>query len=172
MVLHRNAAAEKFGVRFISGRCMHSRHLNPTRLNEEYIAPQWVSLIIQTFQSLSPSVIVLVEDILMLEDQMATEGTNSTIALVTGANKGLGLETSRQLASPPYNYHVLMASRDASRGEAATSFLHSQGLSVEHILLDVTDDESIVEAASFVNEKYGHIDVLVNNAGILIEHLC
>jgi len=54
-----------------------------------------------------------------------------TIALVTGANKDIGLELSRQLASAPYSYHVLMASRDPVRGETAVSFLRSQGLSVE-----------------------------------------
>jgi NAD(P)-dependent dehydrogenase (short-subunit alcohol dehydrogenase family) len=102
--------------------------------------------------------------------KMTLQGTNATIALITGANKGLGLETTRQLASAPYNYHVLMGSRDASRGEAATSFLQSQGLSVENIILDVTDDESIAAAARIVEERYGHIDVLINNAGILIEH--
>lgn len=101
---------------------------------------------------------------------MASQGTNATIALITGANKGLGLETARQLASAPYHYYVLMASRDASRGQAAASSLQSQGLLVENIILDVTDDESIIAAARVVEERFGHIDVLINNAGILIEH--
>lgn len=95
----------------------------------------------------------------------------TTIALVTGANKGLGLETSRQLASAPYNYYVLMASRDSGRGETAACSLRKDGLSVEHVTLDVTDNDSITTAAEKVNEKYGHIGVLVNNAGILVEHL-
>lgn len=90
----------------------------------------------------------------------------TTLALITGANKGLGLETSRQLASAPYNYHILMASRDPGRAS-----LRKEGLSVEHVTLDVTDDESIAAAAQLVDEKYGHIDVLVNNAGIAVEHL-
>jgi len=101
---------------------------------------------------------------------MATPLNTSTIALITGANKGLGLETSRQLASPPHSYHVLMTCRDSTRGKAAASSLQAQGLSVEYISLDVTDDESISAAANTIKEKYGHIDVLVNNAGILIEH--
>jgi NAD(P)-dependent dehydrogenase (short-subunit alcohol dehydrogenase family) len=95
----------------------------------------------------------------------------TTIALVTGANKGIGLEISRQLASAPYNYHVLMASRDFGRGETAASCLRKDGLSAEHVTLDVTDDDSITIAAKKVNEKYGHIDVLVNNAGIAVEYL-
>jgi NAD(P)-dependent dehydrogenase (short-subunit alcohol dehydrogenase family) len=94
-----------------------------------------------------------------------------TIALVTGANKGLGFETSRQLASAPNNYHVLMTSRDHSRGETAAYSLSLQRLSVENITLDATDDDSIIAAAKLVEEKYGHIDALVNNAGILIDHL-
>jgi len=101
---------------------------------------------------------------------MSITSPASTIVLVTGANKGIGLETSRQLASALYNYHVLMASRDQGRGETAAASLKSQGLSVEHITLDVLDDDSIAAAASFVAEKYGHIDVLINNAGILVEH--
>jgi NAD(P)-dependent dehydrogenase (short-subunit alcohol dehydrogenase family) len=102
---------------------------------------------------------------------MSAAPTTATIALITGANKGIGLEISHQLAAPPYNYHVLMASRDPVRGETAASTLRKEGLSVEHITLDVTDDDSITAAAKLVNDKYGHIDVLVNNAGILVEHL-
>jgi hypothetical protein len=55
--------------------------------------------------------------------KMSEESSTPTLALVTGANKGIGLETSRQLASPPHNSHVLMSSRDPGRGEAATSTL-------------------------------------------------
>jgi NAD(P)-dependent dehydrogenase (short-subunit alcohol dehydrogenase family) len=99
-----------------------------------------------------------------------SKSSPTTIVLVTGANKGIGLETTRQLASPPYNYHVLMASRDPGRGEAAASSLRKEGLSVEHATLDVTDDDSITAAAEAVSKKYGHIDVLVNNAGIFVEN--
>lgn len=77
----------------------------------------------------------------------------ATIALVTGADKGIGFEISRQLASAPYNYHVLMASRDPSRGQAAAASLHEAGLSVEHVTLDVVDDKSIVAAAKVVEEN-------------------
>ncbi len=94
-----------------------------------------------------------------------------TIVLITGANKGIGFEIARQVASKPYRYHVLMASRDSSRGEKAVSTLRNEGLSVEHITLDVTDEKSIAAAGALVNEKYGRIDVLINNAGIFVEHL-
>ncbi|KAE8449376.1 hypothetical protein EG329_008277 [Mollisiaceae sp. DMI_Dod_QoI] len=95
----------------------------------------------------------------------------TTIVLVTGANKGIGFEISRQLSSSPYNYHVLMACRDPGRGETAAATLQGKGLSVEHVTLDVTDDDSIAAAAKAVEDKHGHIDVLVNNAGIIVEHL-
>ncbi|KAF8848906.1 NAD(P)-binding protein [Acephala macrosclerotiorum] len=95
----------------------------------------------------------------------------ATIALVTGANKGIGFEISRQLASPPHNCHVLMACRDPGRGDTAVATLRGQGFSVEHVTLNVTDDDSIISAAKAVEEKHGHIDVLINNAGIIVGHL-
>ncbi len=104
-------------------------------------------------------------------DATFVKNTMPTIALVTNANKGIGLELSRQLALAPYSYHVLMASRDPVRGERAVSSLRNQGLSVEKLTLNVTDDTSIEAAAALVFEKHGHIDVLVNNAGIIVEHL-
>ena len=98
-----------------------------------------------------------------------SKSSPTTIVLITGANKGIGLETTRQLASPPHNYHVLMANRDPGRGETAASSLQKEGLSVEHVTLDVTDDDSIMAAAKVVSDKYGHIDVLINNAGIGVD---
>jgi NAD(P)-dependent dehydrogenase (short-subunit alcohol dehydrogenase family) len=95
----------------------------------------------------------------------------ATIALVTGANKGIGFEICRQLASPPHSYHVLMASRDPDRDQPAMSTLQSEGLSAEHITLDVTEDASIEAAVKVVDEKHGHIDVLANNAGIIVKQL-
>ena len=96
--------------------------------------------------------------------------TTRAITFATSANKGLGLEPSHQLASLPHNYYVLITCRDPSRGQTAASSLQTEGLSVEQVVLDVTDDESISAAAESIREKYGHIGVLVNNAGILIEH--
>ncbi|GAA5114850.1 SDR family oxidoreductase [Pseudonocardia adelaidensis] len=88
------------------------------------------------------------------------------IALVTGANKGLGKEVSRQLASRGIN--VLLGSRDPERGERAAAELRTAGLPVQPVLLDVTDADSIGEVARQLRVEYGRLDVLVNNAGILI----
>ena len=86
------------------------------------------------------------------------------IALVTGSTRGIGLETARQLASQ--GVHVLLAGRDADRAAAAAAELSGQGLPVEPIVLDVADTGSIAAAAAEVAEKFGRLDILINNAGI------
>lgn len=80
-----------------------------------------------------------------------------------------GFATARLLAKEDPGYHILMGSRDAARGEAAASTLQKEGLSVEAITIDVTDDVSIATAAELVTQKYGRLDVLINNAGIAID---
>jgi NAD(P)-dependent dehydrogenase (short-subunit alcohol dehydrogenase family) len=89
------------------------------------------------------------------------------IALVTGATRGIGLETVRQLATAGFT--VLLAGRDLARAAAAADKLKSEGLSVEPIALDVTDTSSIRAAASAVQSTYGKLDVLINNAGVLLD---
>lgn len=86
------------------------------------------------------------------------------IALITGANKGIGLETARQLAAT--GMCVLLGSRDLGRGETAAAALRAEGLDATAIVLDVADDTSIAEAAAKVGAEFDHLDVLVNNAGI------
>ena len=86
---------------------------------------------------------------------------DTTIALVTGANKGLGLTTARRLAE--LGWTVLLGSRDAERGAAAAASLSGD---VVPVTLDVTDDDSVAAAAKEVEARYGRLDVLVNNAGI------
>jgi NAD(P)-dependent dehydrogenase (short-subunit alcohol dehydrogenase family) len=86
------------------------------------------------------------------------------IALVTGANKGLGFETSRQLAQQ--DILVLMGSRSATRGRTAVRKLRDEGLPVEFIQLDVTKPEQIRKAAAEIKKRFSKLDVLVNNAGI------
>jgi len=86
------------------------------------------------------------------------------IALITGANKGIGYETARQLAASGMT--VLLGSRDLGRGEIAARALCSEGLDAMAVALDVADDASIVKAAAAVGERFDHLDVLVNNAGI------
>jgi NAD(P)-dependent dehydrogenase (short-subunit alcohol dehydrogenase family) len=89
------------------------------------------------------------------------------VALVTGANKGIGYETIRQLA--PLGFNVLLAARDAAKGEAAAAKLRAEGHDVRFLKLDVTADADRKAAAKFIADTYGKLDVLVNNAGVL-EH--
>ncbi|MFD0793003.1 SDR family oxidoreductase [Mucilaginibacter litoreus] len=86
--------------------------------------------------------------------------------LITGANKGIGLETARQLAKA--GYYVYLGCRDKERGEEAASLLHKEGLTdVELLLLDVVSEESVQQAYKELSGKISHLDVLINNAGVL-----
>lgn len=89
------------------------------------------------------------------------------IVLVTGANKGIGLEVSKTLAQN--GMKVLMGARSSQRGEEAASQLKSQGLDVEFIHLDVTDEADRAEAVRKIGDRYGKLDALVNNAAVLHE---
>ena len=87
------------------------------------------------------------------------------IALITGANKGIGFETARQLAKSG-GVHVLLAARDRAKGVEAALTLQGEGLDVEALTLDVTAAASIAAAAKEVEQKFGRLDILINNAGI------
>lgn len=87
------------------------------------------------------------------------------IALVTGANKGIGLEIARQLAET--GIHVLMGARNPARGAAAAGALAEPGLSVETVEIDLDDETTITAAAERIGARYGRLDILVNNAGIV-----
>jgi len=86
------------------------------------------------------------------------------IALITGANKGIGFEIARGLGSSVAT--VLIGARDAPRGSAAAQRLRADGVDAVHIPLDVTDEASVAAAAKQIEQEYGHLDILVNNAGI------
>jgi NAD(P)-dependent dehydrogenase (short-subunit alcohol dehydrogenase family) len=89
------------------------------------------------------------------------------IALITGANKGIGFETARQLGKRGYT--VLAAGRDGAKVEIAAEKLRAEGFDVSAVTLDVTKSESAMAAAKWVESKFDHLDVLINNAGILLE---
>lgn len=89
------------------------------------------------------------------------------VAVVTGGNRGIGLEICRQLAGK--GFQVLLTARSASKGAAATRALQRAGLDVDFHKLDVTDTASIGRLASYIRKKYGRVDVLVNNAGIYLD---
>ena len=86
------------------------------------------------------------------------------IILISGANQGIGLELCNQISKRP-NFHILLGSRDLSKGTAAASSLHTTRVSA--IQLDITDDSSISLAVATVEAKFGRLDILVNNAGIM-----
>jgi NAD(P)-dependent dehydrogenase (short-subunit alcohol dehydrogenase family) len=89
------------------------------------------------------------------------------VALITGANKGIGLETARQLGKQGIT--VLVGSRDLKRGETATAILRSEGISAQSISLDVANQKSIDSAAEEVARQFAKLDILINNAAILPE---
>jgi NAD(P)-dependent dehydrogenase (short-subunit alcohol dehydrogenase family) len=88
----------------------------------------------------------------------------TTIALITGANKGIGLETARQFGERGFT--VLAGARDEERGLAAERELRADGVDARFVSLDVTADASVQEAADWIEREYGRLDILVNNAGI------
>lgn len=87
------------------------------------------------------------------------------IALVTGANKGIGFEISRQLGEA--GLFVIMGARDPEKGLGAVSELAAQGLKVAFVRIDLADELAIAEAAAEIEATYGVLDILVNNAGIV-----
>jgi len=89
------------------------------------------------------------------------------IALITGANKGIGLETARQLGQQ--NTSVLLGARDSRKGETAAKKLRKEGIDAHPIVIDVSDPESIRKAAIQIERDFGRLDILVNNAGVMTD---
>lgn len=89
------------------------------------------------------------------------------IVVVTGGNRGLGFETSRQLAKQ--GYKVILTSRNENKGKVAAQNLQVEGLDVISFPLDVTNDNSSRNLAEFIRQHFGKLDVLVNNAAIYID---
>jgi NAD(P)-dependent dehydrogenase (short-subunit alcohol dehydrogenase family) len=89
------------------------------------------------------------------------------VALVTGANKGIGREISRQLGERGFT--VLASARDEGRGRTVVAELRTGGADIRYVHLDVTDEATISEAAAYIEKEFGKLDVLINNAGISLE---
>ncbi|RYE86210.1 MAG: SDR family oxidoreductase, partial [Myxococcales bacterium] len=87
-------------------------------------------------------------------------------ALITGANKGIGLEIARQLGQR--NHTVWLGARDAARGDEAVAGLRAEGIDAHALPLDVTDDASVKAAAATLARSSPRLDVLVNNAGVAL----
>ena len=89
------------------------------------------------------------------------------VALVTGANKGIGFEISRQLGR--HGFAVVLAARDERKVADAAARLRGEGLDAHGVVLDVTNPSTAEAAARWVDERFGRLDVLVNNAGVGFE---
>ena len=89
------------------------------------------------------------------------------VVLITGANKGIGYEIAKQLGQK--GFHVVIAARDEERGMNAARSLAKNGIEVAFLQMDVADSKSVINAARIFSDKYDRLDVLVNNAAILIE---
>ena len=94
---------------------------------------------------------------------------SSKIAFVTGGNRGVGLETARELGKRGIT--VLLGARDAAKGEEAAAKLRKEGITVDVIVHDAGKPESDKKAFDQISAKYGKLDILVNNAGTLQEEL-
>src|SRR6266851_8321891 len=89
------------------------------------------------------------------------------VALITGANKGIGFEIARKLGKQGIT--VLIGARDLDRGVPAANTLKKEGIDAHPVQLDVTDAKTIAAARQFVEQRFGKLDILVNNAGVLLD---
>jgi NAD(P)-dependent dehydrogenase (short-subunit alcohol dehydrogenase family) len=99
---------------------------------------------------------------------LTERSSKGRVALITGANKGIGLEIARQLAAAGAT--ALIGARDPGRGERAATALAADHLDVRFIRIDVTEQATIDQGASRIESDFGRLDILVNNAGIGIDN--
>ena len=92
---------------------------------------------------------------------------NKKTALITGANRGIGFETARQLGQQ--GIKVLVGARSEKNGQEAEAKLKAEGFDAEFVLIDVDDAKTHTSAAKHIEENYGKLDILINNAGIAVE---
>lgn len=93
--------------------------------------------------------------------------TTNKVALITGANKGLGLEIARQLGQQGVT--VVIGARDEAKGNAAADTLRGEGLDAYAVKLEVTDADSVAALPAYFQQKFGRLDILVNNAGVFLD---
>ncbi|MCC5640523.1 SDR family oxidoreductase [Nostoc sp. CHAB 5844] len=98
---------------------------------------------------------------------MVNSESNGKIALITGANKGIGLEMSRQLAQ--HGLTVIIAGRNLQAAQEAATTLKKEGLQAEAIALDINNSTQIQAAVQEIGERFGKLDVLINNAGVMLD---
>src|SRR5881397_899352 len=104
----------------------------------------------------------------MKGNKMKNGKLNGKVAFVTGANRGLGLETARELGKT--GVRVVLGSRDSKNGEAAAAKLRDEGITAESLGFDVTRSQDHQKAYDYFAKKYGRLNILVNNAGVLKEN--
>ena len=92
---------------------------------------------------------------------------NKRIILITGANKGIGLETARQLGAQGHT--VLVGARDEKKATEAVAALAKDGITAHPVILEVTDSQSIAQAVRQIEAQFGKLDTLINNAGVALE---
>jgi NAD(P)-dependent dehydrogenase (short-subunit alcohol dehydrogenase family) len=114
---------------------------------------------------LNPEAILFSPIVRVQETCHMAQDHKGKIALITGANKGIGFEVARQLGAEGIT--VLMGARNPQLGEAAASKLRAEGTDAHFIELDVTKPETIAKAAEQIRTRYDRVDILVNNAGVV-----
>ncbi|GAB7344351.1 hypothetical protein MBLNU457_2213t1 [Dothideomycetes sp. NU457] len=96
--------------------------------------------------------------------------TKKTIVLISGGNTGIGLAAATQLAKD-YGYHVIVGSRNAEAGSKAAADILAQGYAASSVQLDLDSDDSISAAVAVIEKDFGVLDVLINNAGVLLDQM-
>jgi NAD(P)-dependent dehydrogenase (short-subunit alcohol dehydrogenase family) len=91
---------------------------------------------------------------------------NKRIALITGANKGIGLETARQLGQEGIT--VLLGARDEKKAKGAAEELREEGIDAHGVVIDVESSDSIQKAVTSIEHEHGRLDILINNAGVML----
>ena len=96
-----------------------------------------------------------------------SEEKSQKVALITGANKGIGLETARQLGK--LGVTILVGARNLGKGEEAAEVLRGIGVNAQPIKLDVVNEADRAAAANYIEKEFGRLDILINNAGVMLD---